>query len=145
MDFFQRFFFGGDFICEERTLKCNFVEKDSDVHRCAKPPRGEQPSGVSISSSGIPALFMALPSCVFPWQSPPVHAGPLCPSQPPLGCRRCRVAKFFSLRLTRQRGISADGLLILSGSVHRARRSGRRGAGGAGRETETRWTLCSTT
>lgn len=64
--FFKDFFFFGDFICEERTLKCNFVVKDSDAHRCAKPQRGEQQSAVSISSSGIPALFMALPPCVFP-------------------------------------------------------------------------------
>lgn len=98
------------------NLKCNFQVRNrhhSAAHWCTKA------CNVSILSRGIPALFMPPhPPLCFPRAS--------CPSLPP------RAANFFSLRLTRQRGISADGLLILSGSVHRASRSGRSWRSGAG-------------
>lgn len=66
------------------------------------------------------------------------------PTHPHPHSRLSRCSKVFPCAffffLTRQRGISAGGLLICSGSVHRARRGGRRG-----RKRKERWTLYSPT
>lgn len=94
------------------TLKCIFWQLErrySDAH-------WSHMTSVSCPLASLPSLC-PLSLLYFPLT--------LCPSQSP------RAANFFSLRLTRQRGISADGLLILSGSVHRASRSGRSWRSGA--------------